>query len=170
MAQAKKPNTKAAKKAAGDGELELLTGAQIIDADDLEHVDLPVPAWGGLVRIRLMSAAEAFGWSDALGKDAKAAALALVRACAINPDGSRMFAPAAMYEALKKKSMREIRFVSDRCLELNGLGDGGERKKVAELLRKRAADEELDAAVAGELVRMADEYEAGLAGDEEKNG
>jgi hypothetical protein len=170
MAKATKATSKAEATKADDGELELLTGAQIIDTDDLEHADIPVPAWGGAVRIRLMSAAEAFGWSDALDKDAKAAALALVRACAINPDGSRMFAPAAMYEALKKKSMREIRFVSDKCLELNGLGDGGERKKVAALLRKRAADEQLDAAVAGELVRMAEEFEAGLAGDEEKNG
>lgn len=169
MAKATKATSKASTKADDDGELELLTGAQIIDADDLEHVDLPVPAWGGLVRIRLMSAAEAFGWSDSLEKDAKAAALALVRACAINPDGGRMFAPAAMYEALKKKSMREIRFVSDKCLELNGLGDGAERKKVAALLRKRAADERLDAAVAGELMTMAEEFEAGLEGDTEKN-
>ena len=61
----------------------------------LPTAEVPVPDFGGAVRIRAISAADLFRWQDiAADKGRAAEALAtLVQAAALNADGSPMFEP-----------------------------------------------------------------------------
>jgi hypothetical protein len=175
MANAKstksKPETKAEAETPKDGELVLLTGDDVLDADDLTTTHVYVEDWGGHVPIKLMDANAAENWGrQAEDKKATAVsnAIALVRACAINPDGSKMFPSKASIERLAGKSMRGIRTVSDACIKFNGLGDG-RRRELAEMLRTRAEDEELPAGVVAVLMELATELDGKTAEAEAKN-
>lgn len=155
-----KPTT-AKDEAADAGELVLLTGDDVLDADDLTISHVFVEDWGGHVPIKLMDANAAENWGrQAEDKKATAVstAIALVRACAINPDGSKMFPSKASIERLASKSMRGIRIVSDACIKFNGLGDG-RRRELAEMLRTRAEDDELPAGVVAVLMELAEELD-----------
>lgn len=173
MANANK-STKSTKPttAKEDTKLVLLTGAEILDADDLETSTVYVEDWKGHVPIRLMDAKSAENWGrQSADKDATAvsSAIALVRACAINPDGSKMFPTKESIERLAKKSMRAIRTVSDECIRFNGLGDN-RRRELAAMLRTRAEDEELAAGVVATLMELADELDGDTAEEAAKNG
>jgi hypothetical protein len=160
-----------APKAKEDIELVLLTGADILDADDLKTTTIYVEDWGGHVPIRLMDAKSAETWGRvSADKDATAvsSAIALVRACAINPDGSKMFASKESIERLAKKSMRGIRTVSDECIKFNGLGDS-RRRELAEMLRLRAEDEELEGEIVAVLMELATELDGETAEAAAKN-
>jgi hypothetical protein len=169
----KPTTTKAEETAAGDaGELVLLTGDDVLDADDLTTTNVYVGDWGGHVPIKLMDANAAENWGrQAADKKATAVstAIALVRACAINPDGSKMFPTKESIKRLAEKSMRGIRIVSDACIKFNGLGDG-RRRELAEMLRTRAEDEELAAGVVAVLMELAEELDGETVEAAAKNG
>lgn len=169
----KPTTTKAEEPAAGQdaGELVLLTGADVLESDDLTTTNVYVDDWGGHVPIKLMDANAAENWGrQAADKKATAvsSAIALVRACAINPDGSKMFPSKDSIERLAKKSMRAIRTVSDACIKFNGLGDG-RRRELAEMLRTRAEDVELTPDVAAVLMELAAELDGDTAETATKN-
>lgn len=108
--------------------MELLGRAAILAAPDLPTVDVPVPEWGGTVRIRSMSAAERDDFEAetyALRGPDGATNLANIRArllarCAVDAEGTPLFT-AADAGALGKKSAAAV----DRCVamaqKLNGL-------------------------------------------------
>lgn len=74
----------------------LLNRAAILTADDLKFVDVPVPEWGGEVRIRSLTGTqrEAFGRSllDAAGKPSgEGYNLKLVAVSVVQEDGTLAF-------------------------------------------------------------------------------
>lgn len=163
--------TKAKEEAADAGELVLLTGADVLDADDLTTTNVYIDDWGGHVPIKLMDANAAENWGRQTGDKgatAVSSAIALVRACAINPDGSKMFPSKDSIKRLAEKSMRGIRTLSDACIKFNGLGDG-RRRELAEMLRTRAEDVELEPDVAAVLMELAAELDGETAETATKN-
>lgn len=110
----------------------LLNAEQIFAADDLTHEDVPVPEWGGDVRVSKMSGAdrdELEHWSLTQGKcDADGhvkdqrgfRAIALAVACR-DEAGERLFAVADL-ERLSKKNADVIDRLWDVCARLNKLG------------------------------------------------
>jgi hypothetical protein len=101
----------------------LLTRDQILSAQDLQSQDVPVPEWGGTVRIRMMSGLARDAFTESLvgtdGKvDGKAYRLKLIAACVIGEDGAPVFRVADV-EALGAKSAVALDRVFDACDKLN---------------------------------------------------
>ena len=106
----------------------LLTAEQILAADDLLAEVVPVPEWGGSVRIVTLSRAEKDDWQDSLtqakGKkvavNLKNVTAKLLALCIVDENGKRLFRPDQV-EALGAKSA----LACDRCFQaaarLNGL-------------------------------------------------
>lgn len=86
--------------------MALLSKAQILAADDLPFEDVEVPAWGGTVRVRTMTAGERDQFEFSL-QGAKNAAenfrARLLAATIVDASGSLMFSEADI-AALSKKS------------------------------------------------------------------
>ncbi|KKL64099.1 hypothetical protein LCGC14_2168400 [marine sediment metagenome] len=146
-----------------------LTAEMILAADDITYEDVDVPEWGGgKVRLRLLNAAESMHFQGQLETNRKEAALALFRASVVDPvTGLKLFQESEVFKALRKKSMKVIRRLSDKCLELNGLLDPGrEAQLAAKLLREAAVHERDEVAsrlndIADQLVRGAEEGDLG---------
>lgn len=106
--------------------MKLLNRAAILDVEDLKHEDVPVPAWGGSVRVRIMTGTERdeFRAAAAAGEGGvpmgKFTALLLV-ATAVDETGARMFALEDV-EALGEKSAEALDTVAAVAMRLNGLG------------------------------------------------
>lgn len=104
----------------------LLTAAQILAADDLSFVDVPVPEWGGTIRLREMSAGEAIKFTDSLQDNAKSrnqAIVRIIRDTAVGVDGARLFPGDGDMEKLRAKSFKVFQVLSDAALKLNGFRD-----------------------------------------------
>jgi len=99
----------------------LLGRDAILAAADLPERTVAVPAWGGMVRVRGLTAREVLRWQAAY-EDAEPwrRILGLVALCIVDGTGARLFTEADL-EALAGKSPAAIRQVFDRCLEVNGL-------------------------------------------------
>ncbi len=145
-----------------------LTADMILAADDITYEDVEVEEWGGTVRLRLLNAAESVHFQGQLETNRKEASLALFRASCVDPvTGLKLFQDKEAFKALHKKSMKVIRALSDKCLELNGLLDPGrEAQLAAKLLREAAVHERDEVAsrlndIADQLVRGAEEGELG---------
>jgi hypothetical protein len=101
-----------------------LTRDQILAAQDLKTEDVPVPEWGGTVRLREMSAADIQDWLDGKSGDAGADAMAsLLAASIVGEDGARLFAMAD-FAALKAKNGNVLRRLFDVAKRLNGIAPG----------------------------------------------
>lgn len=110
--------------------LPRLSAQAILDAADLEPVEVEVPEWGSIVVLRPLSAREAMQFATTeKGKpdDPESMARLLVMS-AINEDGSPLFT-ADDVKAINKKSMRAMMRLQNAALELNGLKE--EAKKAA---------------------------------------
>lgn len=108
--------------------MDVLTKAQILDADDLPSELVDVPEWGGLVRVRTMTGVERDAFEQAImegrGDDrtvnlrnirAKLAALTIT-----NGDGVLMFGDAEVH-ALGRKSALALDRIFGVAQRLNGL-------------------------------------------------
>lgn len=105
--------------------MPLLTKAQILGAEDLEHRDVAVPEWGGTVRVRCMTGEERDAYETSLYNGEKVN-LDNVRArllvlTLIDETGNRLFAEVADIAALGKKSVRAMQRVFEVAKELNAL-------------------------------------------------
>ena len=106
--------------------MKLLNKAAILGAEDLTHEDVPVRAWGGSVRVRVMTGAERDEFRGAIATDdgkvpmGKFTAALLVATC-IDENGARLFDIEDM-EALKEKSAAALDVLADVAMRLNGLG------------------------------------------------
>lgn len=108
----------------------LLTKDQILKANDLPTEDVPVPEWGGTVRLRTLMGTERdefeAGSLKGKGKN-REVNLANLRArlvglCITDAAGNRLFDDSDI-RALGRKSSKALARVFEACQKLNGLGD-----------------------------------------------
>lgn len=119
--------------------MALLTRTAILEAQDLTTEDVPVPEWGGEVRIRALTGAERDRIESAfLGKggqfDGKALVnfrAKLVASCAVDEAGQPLFGTADVV-ALGGKSAAALERVSAAAQRLSGLTDGDVEELVGE--------------------------------------
>lgn len=120
--------------------MNLLTRDAVLESDDLPHKDVPVPEWGGLVRVRTLTAAErdAFEQSLAAG-DGDKANLANIRArlcalCMVDEAGGRLFTDddAARLGAKSGQALDRV-FAAAQSLNAMGkaAGDAMEKNSIA---------------------------------------
>lgn len=106
--------------------MKLLNKDAILGVEDLKHEDVPVPAWGGAIRVRTMTGAERdeFRAAAAAGEGGvpmgKFSAI-LLAATAVDESGARMFTLDDV-EALGEKSAEALDTVVAVAMRLNGLG------------------------------------------------
>lgn len=108
--------------------MALLSRDQILDADDIKYEELPVPEWGGSVRLKSLAGEErdAFEASTVESKGGKTKAnLANLRArlvsrCVVNEEGLLLFSPPDI-KLLGKKSAAALDRVFSKCQEMNAL-------------------------------------------------
>lgn len=99
----------------------LLSASQIIDAEDLAFEDVPVPEWGGTVRISEMNAADAVALSNdtrdssTVGEDA--IIMILIYACK-DADGNRLFTKDDLLK-LRKKNFDVLNRLNRVAMRLN---------------------------------------------------
>lgn len=103
----------------------LLTKAAILGAGDLKTEDVPVPEWGGSVRIATMTGAARDEFRTALAADGevpigKFSAALLVATC-VDEKGARLFTNEDM-AALQAKSAKSLDSPAAVAMRLNGLG------------------------------------------------
>lgn len=98
----------------------LLDRAAILAAPDLAHEDVPVPEWGGVVRIAAFSAAARDSFELWVVQSRQKGSFVNVRAalvarCAVDAEGRRLFSDSEV-EALGAKSAAAL----DRLFEVAG--------------------------------------------------
>ncbi len=106
--------------------MKLLNKAAILGAEDLKHEDVLVAAWGGTVRVRMMTGAERDEFRAAIANDdgkpapGKVSAALLVSTC-VDENGARLFSADDM-DALQEKSAPALDVLAEVAMRLNGLG------------------------------------------------
>lgn len=103
----------------------LLSKSAILGAADLKHEDLPVPAWGGTVRIRAMTGMERDAFRTSIASEAGVPvgrfSAALLAATIVDEFGVRLFTVDDI-EALQAKSAASLDGPAEVAMRLNGLG------------------------------------------------
>jgi len=99
----------------------LLTRNAILSVVDQQTEDVEVPEWGGVVRLRTLTAAEAIKFSEGVKKGDDNAAIRILMMSAVNEDGTPMLLEEDIPE-LRKKSLKTIFRLQKAALRLNGLG------------------------------------------------
>ena len=103
----------------------LLSKSAILGAADLKHEDLPVPAWGGMVRIRTMTGMERDAFRTSIASEAGVPvgrfSAALLAATIVDEFGERLFTVDDI-EALQAKSAASLDGPAEVAMRLNGLG------------------------------------------------
>lgn len=96
-----------------------LSRDEILAADDRQIEAVEVPEWGGEVYVRSLTSQEVKPFTD--GDDEMPVGL-LVSVTACDEDGVPLFTEADV-GALEEKSIRALRRVVRKAMEINGLGD-----------------------------------------------
>jgi hypothetical protein len=114
---------------AGKGGRKYLSAEDIFGAEDIKTVEVEVPEWGGIVRLRMMSGEEAAQFSRMVEKDKGNANLKVLAMCAVNEAGDLLFTEEDV-ERLKKKSLAAIARLAKEAMRINGVspGDAAEAK------------------------------------------
>lgn len=112
----------------------LLSGAEILAAADAAFEDVPVPEWGGTVRVRTLRAEERRQFERMLGEKPELSEInsrtILVGLCLCDEAGKPLFTPD-QFKALADKSALPIIRLFEVCKRLNCLGtaeDEAEKK------------------------------------------
>lgn len=77
--------------------MKLLSAQEILLAQDLQHEDVQVPEWGGVVRLQALTGAQRDAWemdmfgADASARNMKNARAKLIARCAVGSDGKPLF-------------------------------------------------------------------------------
>lgn len=123
--------------------MTLLTKSAILDAQDLKHEDVEVPAWGGTVRIRAMTGMERDQFRASIASEEGVPvgkfSAALLAATCIDENGDRLFTMEDM-EALQAKSAEALDVPADVAARLNGLGVQAVEDAVKNLLSGQSDD------------------------------
>ena len=107
--------------------VDYLTKDAILGADDLPFEDVPVPEWGGTVRVRGLTGTERdrFEFKMAAAKDnpdqVEVRAQVAGR-CLVDADGKRLFTDKELSK-LGAKSGAALDRVFDKVRDLSGMGD-----------------------------------------------
>jgi len=100
----------------------MLTREQILAADDLRHIEVDVPEWGGSVRIRTMTARERQKYqgmvADAKGKMPGNFVEQYVSVCAVDAENKPLFTSDDLAK-LGDKSAVALTRVFEAAIELN---------------------------------------------------
>lgn len=108
--------------------MALLGRDAILNAKDLATKDIPVPEWGGEVRIRSLTAEERDKFEGSLvemrkdgtpKRNAENVRARLAALCIVNENGERLFVDADI-RALGRKSAVALQRVFNACQEFNG--------------------------------------------------
>lgn len=110
--------------------MALLSRDQILKADDLKTEDIPVPEWGGDVRIKTLKGKERDAFEQSMvetkgGKqrqNLKNFRARLIAKCIVTEAGELMFSPPDI-EPLGEKSAAALSRVFDACQKLNGFSE-----------------------------------------------
>lgn len=111
--------------------MALLSRDQILDAKDLDTKDVPVPEWGGTVRVRMLSGEERDEFEASMIEMKKDGSVKrnvanvrarLVAAVVINEDGENIFNRADI-RMLGRKSAAALDRVATAAQELNAFSD-----------------------------------------------
>jgi hypothetical protein len=110
--------------------MSLLTREEILQADDLPTEDVPVPEWGGTVRVRTLKGVERDRFEDSIteqrGKQAHVIAenlrAKLVALSIVDEQGRRLFDRADVRK-LGEKSAKALDRVFDVAQRLSGISD-----------------------------------------------
>lgn len=103
--------------------MALLNKSAILGASDLPHEDVPVPAWGGSVRVRTLTGAERDEFREVI-KDQNGVgrfSAALLAFTLIDEAGSRLFQIEEV-EALLAKRASVLDVPATVAARINGLG------------------------------------------------
>ena len=122
--------------------MALLTLDQILEAEDRATRVVPMPEWGGDVRITVMSGADrdAFEASLLPEKNGKPSAkmqnfrARLISKCLVDEEG-KCLVPPAKVEQLGKKSASALSRLFDECRELNGMSEKDISRLYGRLIR-----------------------------------
>lgn len=124
--------------------MKLLKRSEVLDAPDLKHEDVPVPEWGGSVRVRMLTGAErdefrkmAAQYEDGIPPVRFASSL-LALSC-IDEDGERMFTLDDV-DALEAKSAGSIDVPAAVAMRLSGFG----AKAMADAEKNSVSDQSED--------------------------
>lgn len=110
--------------------MAILDKTAILAADDLSYEDVEVPEWGGMVRVRMLSALERDGlmaeFFDLEKNKVRSNKLPefrvrLAALTMVDEAGERLFGDKEI-AALGKKSSAAIERVAEAAAQLNGLG------------------------------------------------
>ena len=107
----------------------LLDRTAIEAAQDIKTEDVPVPEWGGTVRLRGLTGAQRDAYEASVVEmrgESKRFKLQNLRArlvalCLVGEDGKRLFVDDAAVKALGDKSAKAIDRLFDRAKHLSGL-------------------------------------------------
>jgi hypothetical protein len=107
--------------------VSLLSKDQILQADDRKTEDVPVPEWGGTVRLRSLSGAERDEFENGIQQqvgnkqviNARNARAKLVALCAVDEQGQLLFSKADVIK-LGSKSSLALQRVYDVACRMNG--------------------------------------------------
>ena len=116
--------------------MAILTKEQILGANDLETVEVEVPAWGGSVLVRALTARERGLYMSRIIEQRKGGntvkyediQISLCAMSMVGEDGNRLFSNADVNK-LGRKSSGALQVVFEKAQELSGLSD----KEVEEL-------------------------------------
>lgn len=105
-----------------------LSAEAILDADDLGAEDVPVPEWGGTVRVRGLSGTERDKFEESFVDPKSGAAKSLenyraklAAACLVNAEGKKMFRSDGEVKRLGEKNAAALQRVCDVAMRLSGL-------------------------------------------------
>ena len=106
--------------------VKFLSRDEIMAADDLPHTDVPVPEWGGMVRVRTLRGSDRSRlMAITAGADAGAPddwIERLVVACTCDENGEPLFEVADM-QALRAKNAKALQRVFKAADDLNSISD-----------------------------------------------
>jgi hypothetical protein len=129
-----------------------LSKEAILAADDLGFRDVSVPEWGGVVRVREMTASDREHFTDAYETRLKAREAGehplsiqalIVAMCVVDGAGVRLFSDAEV-AGLERKSSRALLRVYEVAMELSALN----RETVEELKKNSEASTSADSPTA----------------------
>lgn len=104
--------------------MPLLSKAAILAAQDLPHRDVEVAEWGGVVRVRMMTAGEREAFETVMmdqGKKPECIRAFLIAKCAIDESGARIFSDDDA-AALGEKNAQAADRVFAAIVSLSGMG------------------------------------------------
>lgn len=111
--------------------MALLSADDILAVDDRRYEIVPVPEWGGEVKLRSLTGKERDAFEASLSeqrgtkvkRNVENFRARLVALCAVNEENKLLFTNKQQVVLLGNKSVAALQRVFDKCNEMNGLSD-----------------------------------------------